>query len=136
MSAKLMSLIDVHEKEDDMIDNLSANRRDLLIAPLLAAMPAALLGGRADASPVDPAMTFTKLPPHITWHKARNRPPKTVEQALLWSKSSDPAPYYYLVNCHPGYICPPHFYDTDRLCPLCSGSCFVSTRRYFLPTAP
>jgi len=49
MSAKLMSLIDVHEKEDDMIDNLSANRRDLLIAP---AMPAALLGGRADASPV------------------------------------------------------------------------------------
>jgi hypothetical protein len=61
MSAKLMSLIDVHEKEDDMIDNLSANRRDLLIAPLLAAMPAALLGGRADASPVDPAMTFTKV---------------------------------------------------------------------------
>src|SRR5689334_20109925 len=75
-------------KEDDMIDNLSANRRDLLIAPLLAAMPAALLGGRADASPVDPAMTFTKLPEQITWEKARNRPPKTVEQALLWSKSS------------------------------------------------
>ena len=51
MSAKLMPLIDVHEKEDDMIDNLSANRRDLLIAPLLAAMPAALLGGRAAPHP-------------------------------------------------------------------------------------
>ena len=73
------------KKEDDMMDNLSANRRDLLIAPLLAAMPAALLGGRADASPVDPAMTFTKLPEQITWEKARNRPPKTVEQALLWN---------------------------------------------------
>jgi hypothetical protein len=48
---KLMSLIDVHEKEDDMIDNLFANRRDLLIAPLLATMPVALLGGRAEASP-------------------------------------------------------------------------------------
>ena len=46
-----MSLIDVHEKEDDMIDNLFANRRDLLIAPLLATMPVALLGGRAEASP-------------------------------------------------------------------------------------
>ena len=32
---------------------LSANRRDLLIAPLLAAIPGALLDDRADASPID-----------------------------------------------------------------------------------
>ena len=97
MSAKLMSLIDVHEKEDDMIDNLSANRRDLLIAPLLAAMPAALLGGRADASPVDPAMTFTKLPEQITWEKARNRPPKTVEQGRC-SGANRPSPGSIIIS--------------------------------------
>ena len=133
MSAKLMSLIDVHEKEDDMIDNLSANRRDLLIAPLLAAMPAALLGGRADASPVDPAMTFTKLPEQITWEKTRNRPPKTVEQALLWSKSSEPGLYYYLVKWYPGYMSAPHWYETDRLCVVVSGTWWVASGEDFQP---
>src|ERR1035441_9452701 len=87
--------------ETDMIDNFFANRRDLLIAPLLAAIPIALLGDHADASPVDPAKTFTKLPDQITWEKARNRPPKTVEQALLWGKSSEPGLYYYLVKWYP-----------------------------------
>jgi len=132
MSAKL-TLIDVHEKEDDMIDNLSANRRDLLIAPLLAAMPAALLGGCADASPVDPAMTFTKLPEQITWEKARNRPPKTVEQALLWSKSSEPGLYYYLVKWYPGYMSAPHWYETDRLCVVVSGTWWVASGEDFQP---
>ena len=48
-----------------MFDMLSANRRDLLIGPLLAAIPGALLGDRANASPVDPNMTFTRLPDQI-----------------------------------------------------------------------
>ena len=116
-----------------MIDDLSANRRDLLIAPLLAAMPAALLGGRADASPVDPAMTFTKLPEQITWEKARNRPPKTVEQALLWSKSSEPGLYYYLVKWYPGYMSAPHWYETDRLCVVVSGTWWVASGEDFQP---
>ena len=82
-------------EEDAMFNMLSANRRDLLIAPLLAAVPGALLGDRANASPVDPNMTFTKLPDQIVWEAARNRPPNTVEQALLWGKSSEPGLYYY-----------------------------------------
>jgi hypothetical protein len=40
-----------------MFKMLSANRRDLLIAPLLAAIPGALLGDRADASPIDPGFS-------------------------------------------------------------------------------
>lgn len=49
--------------------------------------PYALLGDHANASPVDPNMTFTKLPDQIIWEAARNRPPNTVEQALLWGKT-------------------------------------------------
>src|ERR1035437_11162605 len=64
-------------EEDAMFDKLSANRRDLLIAPLLAAIPTALLGDRANASPVDPNKTFTKLPDQITWEAPRNRPPRS-----------------------------------------------------------
>jgi hypothetical protein len=44
-------------EEDVMFKMLSANRRDLLIAPLLAAIPGALLGDRADASPIDPGFS-------------------------------------------------------------------------------
>src|ERR1700732_4770677 len=73
-------------EEDAMFKMLSANRRDLLIAPLLATPPGALLGDRADASPIDPNMTLTKLPDQIIWEAARNRPPNTVEQALLWGR--------------------------------------------------
>ena len=49
---------------------ISANRRELLIAPLLATMPTALLRDCADASPIEPAMTFTKLPDQITLEAA------------------------------------------------------------------
>ena len=103
-------------REDAIFNMLSANRRDLLIAPLLAAIPGVLLGDRADASPIDPNMTFTKLPDQITWEAARNRPPNTVEQALLWGKSSEPGLYYYLVKWYPGFMSAPHWYETDRLC--------------------
>jgi hypothetical protein len=41
---------------------------------------------------------------------------KTVEQALLWGKSSEPGLYYYLVKWYPGFMSAPHWYETDRLC--------------------
>ena len=71
-----------------MFDMLLANRRDLLVAPLLAAIPAALWDDRANASPIDPNMTFTEVPDQIAWQVPSNRPPKTVEQAPLWGKPS------------------------------------------------
>jgi hypothetical protein len=94
-------------EEDAMFNMLSANRRDLLIAPLLATLPGALLRDGADASPIDPNMTLTKLPDQIIWEAARNRPPNTVEQALLWGKSSEPGLYYYLVKWYPGFMSAP-----------------------------
>ena len=50
-----------------MFNMLWANRRDLLTAPLLAAMPAAFWGDRAKASPIDQNMTSTMLPDQIVW---------------------------------------------------------------------
>jgi hypothetical protein len=120
-------------EEDAMFDKLSANRRDLLIAPLLAVIPAALLGDRADASPIDPNKTFTKLSDQITWEAPRNRPPKTVEQALLWGNSSEPGLYYYLVKWYPGFMSAPHWYETDRLCVVVSGTWWVASGEDFEP---
>jgi hypothetical protein len=120
-------------EEDAMFNMLSANRRDLLIAPLLATLPGALLGDRADASPIDPNMTLTKLPDQIIWEAARNRPPNTVEQALLWGKSSEPGLYYYLVKWYPGFMSAPHWYETDRLCVVVSGTWWVASGEDFEP---
>lgn len=64
------------------MDALLATRRDLLITPLLAALPLALVAGRADAAP-DPAMTIVRLPEQLTWGKAPDFPDKSVEQAPL-----------------------------------------------------
>jgi hypothetical protein len=115
-----------------MLDLSSANRRDLLLAPLLATIPAALLGDRAEASPIDPAMTYTRLPDQIVW-EARNRPPKTVEQAPLWGKTSEPGLYYTLVRWYPGFMSAPHWYETDRLCVVVSGTWWVASGEDFAP---
>jgi hypothetical protein len=116
-----------------MLD-ISANRRELLIAPLLAAMPVALSGGCARASPIDPAMTFTKLPNQIVWKSGPNRPPNTVEQAALWGNSSAPGLYYNLVKWYPGYMSAPHWYENDRLCVVVSGTWWVASGTDFQPS--
>ena len=43
-----------------------ATRRELLLAPLLVALPAVLAAGTAAAAP-DPSMTIVKLPAQLTW---------------------------------------------------------------------
>ena len=48
------------------LDGSLASRRDLLMGPLLAALPLVLLGERAEAAP-DPTMTIVKLPADIPW---------------------------------------------------------------------
>jgi hypothetical protein len=116
-----------------MFEMLSANRRDLLIAPLLAAIPAAFLDYRANASPVDPSMTSTKLPDQIPWKVAGNRPPKTVETALLSGNSSESGLYYNLTKWYPGFMSAPHWYETDRLCVVVSGIWSVASGEDFEP---
>ncbi len=114
------------------MDSLLTTRRELLVAPLLAALPAALLADAAGAAP-DPAMTIVKLPNEVTWQRPPDFPANSVEQAALWSKTSDPGLYYVLVKWYPGYMSAPHWYETDRYCVVVSGTWWVASGDKFDP---
>ncbi len=112
------------------MDKIITTRRELLAAPLLAALPMALVAGNAGAAP-DPSMTIVKLPNEITWSRNSEFPEKSVEQAPLWSKPSDAGIYYYLVKWHPGFMSAPHWYEEDRLCVVVSGTWWVASGEKF-----
>ena len=114
------------------MDELFTSRRDLIIAPLLAALPAALLAHAAEAAP-DPAMTFTLPPDQMVWTRGPNNPEKSVENVALWGKSSDPGLYYNLTKWYPGYMSGPHWYETDRYCVVVSGTWWVASGDKFDP---
>ena len=54
--------------QDSNLQDLAATRRSLLLAPLLAALPAALLADPAHA--IDPAQTQVQLPDQYVWKPA------------------------------------------------------------------
>jgi hypothetical protein len=114
------------------METLIATRRELLIAPLLAAMPTALAAGAAVAAP-DPSMTIVKLPAQLSWTAPPDFPANSVENAALWGKPSAPRLYYYLVKWHPGYMSAPHWYEEDRYCVVVSGTWWVTSGAKFDP---
>jgi hypothetical protein len=116
-----------------MTETILTARRDLLIAPLLAALSATLWSRRADAAGPDPTMTIVKLPQEIVWTRAEGFPENSVEQAPLWSKTSESGLYYVLVRWHPGYMSAPHWYETDRYCVVVSGTWWVTSGEKFDP---
>ena len=109
-----------------------ATRRDLLIAPLLAAVPGVLAAGGAAAAP-DPSMTIVTPPADLRWSAQAGFPADSVETAPLWSKPSAPGLYYYLVKWHPGYMSAPHWYEEDRYCVVVSGTWWVTSGARFDP---
>ncbi|HYM04029.1 MAG TPA: cupin domain-containing protein [Stellaceae bacterium] len=117
-----------------MTEIVIPTRRELLLAPLLAALPAALLAREAEAGP-DPAMTIVRPPQEIVWGSNPEFPEKSVEQAPLWSKTSESGLYYVLVRWHPGYMSAPHWYETDRYCVVVSGTWWVASGDKFDPEA-
>ena len=80
------------------MSELITSRRELLLAPVIAALPMALLGSAAGAAGPDPAMTIVKLPDQLVWGRNPDNPEKSVETAPLWSKTSEAGLYYYLVK--------------------------------------
>lgn len=106
-------------------------RRDLLLTPLLAAFLAPL----AEAAGVDPAMTSIQLPADMKWEIGGDRPPRTVENANLFSKSSEPGLYFNLTRWYPGFMSAPHWYETDRLCVVVSGIWWVASGEKFDPAS-
>ena len=110
-----------------------STRRDLMIAPLVAALPQLLLAaGAAEAAP-DPTKTIVLPSKDIVFEPALGAPPKSVEMAELFSKSSQPGIYLNLTRWYPGWMSAPHYYATDRLCVVVSGTWWVTSGDDFDP---
>ena len=60
---------------------LSATRRRILLAPLLAALPLGLVAGRAEA--INPSETQVTLSDQIKWTAWAAGPPHSAEMAML-----------------------------------------------------
>jgi len=111
------------------MNELAIGRRELLVASSLAALAAA----PAEAAGVDPNMTIVRLPEQIPWTQLYNFPQGAAEQAPMFSKVGDPGQYFVLIRWHPGYMSAPHWYETDRLCVVVSGTWWVASGEDFAP---
>ncbi len=113
-----------------MTDSFSPRRRDLLLSPLLAAL---VPGESTAAATLDPMMTIVRQFGDLKWEIGLDRPPKTVEYANLFGKSSDLGLYLNLTRWYPGYMSAPHWYETDRVCVVVSGTWWVGSGGTFDP---
>ena len=110
------------------------DRRALIAAaPLLAALPQLLATAAAEAAP-DPAQTVVVPADKIDFKPHINGPAKSVESAELFSKSSQPGIYLNLTKWYPGWMSAPHWYETDRLCVVVSGTWWVTSGEIFDPS--
>lgn len=116
------------------MSELLLNRRDLLLASLFGAAAAWSIGG-AQAAGVDPSMTQVTSPDKIPWQPLYNFPPGMAEQANMFSTVGDAGQYFVLIRWHPGFMSAPHWYETDRLCVVLSGTWYVASGEDFAPAA-
>jgi hypothetical protein len=110
---------------------LTMPRRNLLLAPMLAALPQLI--GAAAASPLDPTETMITPVDKIPWQTRPNWPENSVAQANLFGDLNKEGLYYLLVKWYPGYMSAPHFYATDRLCVVVSGTWWCNSGPDFDP---
>ena len=111
----------------------SPGRRQLLLAPLLAALPLGLSARRAAA--IDPSETQVTLPDQIKWTAWTAGPPHSAEVATLFGRLDKPGEYAVLMKWYPGFMSAPHTYATDRLCLVLSGTWWVNSGTDFEPDA-
>jgi hypothetical protein len=100
---------------DAELVDIAATRRGLILAPLLAALPAALLADPAHA--IDYTQTQVTLPDQMQWKPwIAGGAEGAMESAAVFGAIDELGPYAVLVRWHPGYMSAPHTYVTDRLC--------------------
>jgi hypothetical protein len=114
---------------------IEPRRRDLIAAPLLTMAAMALRTHSAQAAGVDPTMTQITLPDAIPWKPLYNFPPGMAESAALYGALGDPGQYFALIRWHQGYMSAPHWYETDRLYVVMSGTWYVASGEDFAPEA-
>lgn len=113
------------------MDPIQADRRALLLVPLLAALPVA----SASASPLNPAQTIIRMPADHAWIPNKGYPERSVDMCPLFGDTNQPGMYYTLVRWWPGYMSAPHTYTSDRLCVVVSGTWWCNSGADFDPGA-
>ena len=114
------------------LKDFAATRRGLLLAPLLAALPAALIADPAHA--IDPNETQVMLPDQYQWKPGLpDVPAQSVETVPVFGATDKPGLYVVLIKWHPGFMSAPHTYVTDRLCFVISGTWWVNSGENFEP---
>jgi hypothetical protein len=117
-----------------LLRNLTTSRRGIMLAPLIAALPASLITNPAQA--IDPNETQVTLPDQFRWKPGLpGAPSPSVETAPVFGATDKPGPYVVLIKWHPGYMSAPHTYITDRLCFVLSGTWWVNSGESFEPNA-
>jgi hypothetical protein len=113
---------------------ICSTRRELLLAPLLAALPLALSDTAVLAGRINPSETQVTLPEAIKWSGwIKGFPPHSGEMATLYGGLDRPGPYLVLMKWYPGYMSAPHTYATDRLSLVLSGTWWVNSGAEFDP---
>ena len=116
------------------IHDLAASRRGLLLAPLLAALPAVLSSDPAHA--IDPNETQVTLPDQYHWKPGlQGAPANSVETVPVFGSTDKRGQYVVLIKWYPGFMSAPHTYVTDRLCFVLSGTWWVNSGATFEPEA-
>jgi hypothetical protein len=110
-----------------------STRRDMFLAPLIAALPLAAFSQRTLASKINPAETQITLPGSIRWEAWTGLPPNSGEMAPLYGGLDQPGPYVVFMKWNPGYFSAPHTYATDRLSVVVSGVWWVNSGADFDP---
>jgi hypothetical protein len=119
---------------DGDLNDLAATRRGLLLASLLAALPAALSPNLAHA--IDPNQTQVTLPDQYKWKPGLlGALAQSVETVPVFGATDKPGLYVVLIRWHPGYMSAPHTYVTDRLCFVISGTWWVNSGETFEPAS-
>ena len=114
------------------LKDFAATRRGLLLAPLLAALPAALIADPAHA--IDPNETQVMLPDQYQWKPGLpDAPAQSVETVPVFGATDKLGLYVVLIKWHPGFMSAPHTYVTDRLCFVISGTWWVNSGENFEP---
>ena len=130
---KLEDLASVLTSVPDVdLKDFAATRRGLLLAPLLAALPAALIADPAHA--IDPNETQVMQSDQYQWKPGLpGAPAQSVETVPVFGATDRPGLYVVLIKWHPGFMSAPHTYVTDRLCFVISGIWWVNSGENFEP---
>ena len=84
---------------------------------------------------VDPIVTIVTRPDEIPWNPIYNFQPGMAESANMFTDIHAPGQYFVLIRWHPGHMSAPHWYETDRLCVVLSGTWYVASGEDFASDA-